>query len=114
MILGLQIIAVFFALVMIYLALLNYKRGELNGMEIFSWLVIWSFAIFVTVFPELLRTFAKTFLVTRVFDLMVIGGFIVVISMVSIAYVKSRKTEKKLDELVRKLSLKERKKSKRS
>lgn len=107
MILGLQIIAVIFALVMVYLALLNYKRGELNGAEIFSWLVIWSFAIFVSVFPELLRTFAKTFLVTRVFDLMVVGGFIVVISMVAAAYVRTRRIEKKLEEFVRRDAIKD-------
>lgn len=102
MILGLQIIAVIFALAMIYLALLNYKRGELNGVEIFSWLIIWTFAIFVSVFPELLRSFAKTFLVTRVFDLMVVGAFIVVISMVAVAYLRTKKMEKKLEDLIRK------------
>lgn len=113
MILGLQIIGVIFALVMIYLALLNYKRGELNGAEIFSWLVIWIFAIFVTIFPELLRTFASTFLVSRVFDLMVVGGFIVVISIVAAAYVRTRRIEKKLEDFIRKDAIKNRAKFKK-
>ena len=107
MIIGLQVIALLFAFSMIYIAVLHYKRGEINGLEISSWLIMWTVAIVVIIFPELLKTFASTFLVTRVFDLMVIGGFILVISMVSSAYVKTKRNEKRLEELVRKLSLKE-------
>lgn len=106
MIIGLQIIALLFAFSMVYFAILHYKRGELNALEISSWLIMWTFAIIVIIFPELLQGFAKTFLVTRVFDLMVIGGFILVISMVGSTYIRTKRNEKKLEELVRKLSLK--------
>ena len=109
MILGLQLTAIIFALVMIYFALLHYKRGELNGLEIFSWVFIWLVTIFVVIFPEILRTFAKTFLVSRVFDLMVVGGFILVISMVTVSYIRTKRTQKKLEDLVRKLALKNKK-----
>ena len=106
MIIGLQIIALLFSFTMIYFAVLNYKRGEINGSEIASWLVIWVGTVVVIIFPELLRSLASTFLVTRVFDLMVIGGFILVITLVGTSYVRTKKNEKKLEELVRKLSLK--------
>ena len=88
MIVGLQVIALLFA---------------------FS-IVMWTVAIIIIIFPELLQNFAKTFLVTRVFDLMVIGGFILTISMIASAYLRTKKYEKKLEELVRKLSLKKNKK----
>lgn len=110
MIIGLQIIALLFAFSMIYFAVLHYKRGELNGMEIASWVIMWAAAIIVVVFPELLREFAKTFLVSRVFDLMVIGGFILVISMVASAYIRTKKLEKKLEDLVRRDALKNKRK----
>ncbi|HUC95029.1 MAG TPA: DUF2304 domain-containing protein [Candidatus Saccharimonadales bacterium] len=106
MIIGLQVISLLFAFSMVYVAVLHFKRGEINGVEITSWLVMWAAAIVIIIFPELLRPFASTFLVTRVFDLMVIGGFILVISMVSIAYLRTRRLEKKLEELVRKEALK--------
>lgn len=106
MIIGLQIIALLFAFTMIYFAVLNYKRNEINAAELLGWLVIWIGVCSVVIFPELLRAFASTFLVTRVFDLMVIGGFVLVISLVSAAYIKSKRNEKKLEDLVRKLSLK--------
>jgi hypothetical protein len=114
MIIGLQIVAILFALCMIYFALLARKRGELSGVEIASWLTLWSFAIVVVVFPELLRTFAKTFLLSRVFDLMTIGGFILVISMATSAYTRTRRTEKKMEDLVRHLALKSKRKRNKS
>lgn len=106
MIIGLQIVALLFAFSMIYFAVLHFKRGEINGTEIASWLIMWTIAIVVIIFPELLQSFAKTFLVTRVFDLMVIGGFVLVISMVAVAYVRTKRLEKKMEELIRKISLK--------
>lgn len=107
MILGLQIIAIIFAFMMIYFALLHRRRGELDKTEIISWVVIWALTIFVVVFPELLRNFAKTLFITRLFDLMVVGGFILVISMVAKTYLSTRKMEKKLEDLVRKEALKD-------
>lgn len=106
MILGLQIVAIIFALIMIYFAYLHYSRGELNGIEILSWIVIWVVTIFIVIFPELLRTFAQTFAISRVFDLMVIGGFILVITVVYKAYVRIKRIEKKLEEYIRTDALK--------
>lgn len=100
MIIGFQIIAILFSLVMIYFALLNYRRGEINGVEMISWFVIWSSTIFVVSFPEILRTFARTFFITRLFDLLVVGGFILVISMTVRVYVVTKKMEKKLNEFI--------------
>ena len=106
MIIGIQLVALLFAFSMIYFAVLSYKKKDLNRAEFFSWLVIWAVAIVIVIFPELLRGFAKAFFVTRVFDLMTIGGFIVVISMASTAYIKTKRNEKKLEDLVRREALK--------
>lgn len=106
MIIGLQIIALLFAFSMIYFAVLNYKRKEISKMEIISWLIVWMGTIIVVIFPELLRTFAKTFLFSRVFDMMVVGAFLLVISISSVAYLRTRKLEKKLEDMVRRDALK--------
>ncbi len=106
MIIGLQIIAILFSFSLIYFAVLHYRRGELDTSELLSWVLIWVATIFVVIFPNLLRDFATQFFITRLFDLMVVAGFIVVISTVYLAYVKVRRMEKKLDEYVRKEALK--------
>lgn len=106
MIVGLQIIGILFSFSMIYFSILAYKRKEISKVEIYSWVSIWVSTIFAVIFPGLLRSFSMTFLVTRVFDLMVVGGFILVISLIGSAYLGTKRNEKKLEELVRKLSLK--------
>lgn len=106
MIIALQIIALIFAFTMVYFAVLHSKRGEISRGEVISWVIIWSLVIVIIIFPELFREFANTFFVTRVFDLMVIGGFIFVISLVSSAYIRTRRMEKKMEDLVRREALK--------
>ena len=106
MIIGLQIVAILFSFSLIYFAVLHYRRGELDIAEVLSWIVIWGSTIFVVIFPNLLREYAQRFFITRLFDLVVVAGFIVVISTVYMAYVKVRRMEKKLDEYVRKEALK--------
>lgn len=110
MIIGLQVTAIIFALIMLYFAYLHYSRGELNRLEIISWMVIWIATIVIVIFPELLQTFAQTFAITRVFDLMVVGGFILVITLAYKAYIKTKRLERKLEEYVRKEALKSLKK----
>jgi len=107
MIIGLQIIALIFAFSMIYFVVLHYKRGEIGKGEVAAWMVMWTVAIVIIIFPEILRRFASTFLVTRVFDLMTIGGFILVISMVTSAYIRTKKLEKKLEDLIRKEAMRD-------
>ena len=40
MIIGVQLIALVFAFSMIYFAVLNYKKKDLNRVEFSSWLII--------------------------------------------------------------------------
>ncbi len=109
MILGLQIIGILFSLIMIYFALLHYKKGQLNGMEISSWIIIWVIVILVVIFPEVVRIYANSFAVSRVLDLLIAGAFVVVFVMVSSAYIRVSTLEKRIEELVRKLAVKEKK-----
>jgi len=111
MIIFLQLIAVSFSLVMIYFAVLHYQRGELEKIEIVSWVTIWLAVILMAIFPDFARKFSDEVLLTRLFDLMVVGGFVLVISMTARSYLKTKKMEKKLEEYVRKEALKNVKKS---
>lgn len=113
MILGLQIIALIFSLIMIYFAYLHYRRGEINGIEILFWMMCWLAAIFIVIFPEIFRTFARTVSVSRAYDLAVLGGFILVIPLIYFSYVRSKRVERKLEELIRGNALKNLKDEKR-
>lgn len=109
MIAGLQITGILFSLFMIYFALLHYKKGQLNGMEISSWIAIWVGVILIVIFPEVIRVYAASFAISRVLDLLIGGAFVVLFVMVSSAYIRVNKLEKRIEDLVRKLALKEKK-----
>ncbi len=109
MILGLQITGVLFALMMVYFAILHFKKGHLNAIEIASWIIIWVLVIFIVLFPEIVRIYAASFAISRVLDLLIAGAFIVVFVMVTGAYIRVNQLEKRIDDLVRKLALKEKK-----
>lgn len=105
MILGLQIIALVFALIMIYFAYLHYRRGDINGFEILFWLIAWIGAIFITLFPDIFRMFANTIAISRPLDLAILGGFILIIPLIYSAYIRSKRLEKKMEEFIRKEAL---------
>lgn len=109
MILGLQISGILFALFMIYFALLHFKKQHLNAIEIVSWIMIWVLAILVVLFPDIVRVYSMSFAVSRVLDILIAGAFVVIFIMVSRAYVRVSELEKRLEDLVRKLALKEKK-----
>lgn len=100
MIIGLQIIALVFSFMLVYFALINFKRGEISRLELYIWSGIWMIVAFVVVFPEMLRTLSMRFLITRLFDLMVVGGFVLVIIMSAMVYTKVRRMEKKVEKYV--------------
>lgn len=114
MIIGLQVVAIIFALIMVYFAYLHFMRGELGKKEMIAWSIIWIITIGITIFPDLLRGFAQTISISRVFDLMVVGGFILVIFLSYKAYVNTKQLEHKIDEFIRKESLKDLQNGKKS
>lgn len=105
MILGIQVIALIFALMMIYFAYLHYRRGEINGIEILFWLICWSGAIAIILFPEAFKMLSETIAISRAFDLAILGGFILIIPLVYLSYVRTNKLEKKLEEYMRQETL---------
>lgn len=113
MIVVLQFIAIIFALSMIYFALLHYRRGELVGLEMFVWLLLWIAAIIIVVFPDILRTFARTFLFARLFDLVIVGGLLLAVIIASRAYIATKRMEKKIEDYVRRDTLKDLKSKKK-
>ena len=107
MIILVQIIGVIFSLIMMYFAVLHYQRGEISNSEIWSWSIIWIAVLLAAVFPDLFGQFSRQVLVTRLFDLMVIGGFVLVITVSISSYLRAKKVERKFENFIRSESLKE-------
>lgn len=112
-ILGVQIIAVLFAIFMLYVAFLHWKRKDINGGEILFWGTIWLGFIIVTLFPKILESISQFFFFTRILDLLMLVAFMILAFIGFQNYIANRKMEKKIGELVREETLKNDKKKKR-
>lgn len=106
-ILGVQIIAVLFAIFMIYVAFLHWKRKDINGGEIFFWTLLWFGFIIITLFPNILQNLTKLLFFTRVMDFLMVIAFMILAFLGFQNHISNRRMEKKIEELVRKEATKD-------
>ncbi|MBW2977999.1 DUF2304 domain-containing protein [Candidatus Woesearchaeota archaeon] len=110
MLLGIQILGVLFALFMFYLTFLSQKRKEFTAKEYIFWVLLWICFIIITLFPNILAPFAETLNLQRTMDLIIMLGFVFVIGMIFVNYILLKKTQRRVEELVRRIAYKELKK----
>lgn len=106
MILGIQLLGVLFALFMIYINFLHYKRKEFTVKEYFFWIITWVVFMIVSVFPGILNPIVESLNLARTMDLLIISGFLFLIAAIFYTYTVVRRTQKKLEDLVRNIAMK--------
>ena len=110
MIIGIQIVGVLFGLFMIYLTFLHQKRKEFSAKEYFFWIFSWTIFIIIAIFPNALAPFVKGLRLGRIMDLLTIFGFLFVIAILFYNYLTLKKTNKKVENIVRKIAFDKNKK----
>lgn len=104
---GIQIVAILFALWMMYFTHLHYRRHEFSRVESILWQVLWVGLVVVVVFPRSVRFILATFSISRTFDLVVIVGIVILFSVTFRNYVLLKRMEHKIEELVSHEALKQ-------
>lgn len=102
---GIQIVAIIFALWMIYFSFLHYRRKEFTLKELILWMILWIGLIVIVIFPGSVNFILKTFSITRTFDLVVIVAIVVITGITFRNYIIIRRLEKRIEDFVRKESL---------
>lgn len=105
MLIGVQILALIFALFMMYWAFLYYKKKELTLAENLFWQFVWLIFIFLTLFPKSLNFIITTFNITRVMDLAMIIAFMILTVLGFSNYIRQKEVEKKIERLVKEIAL---------
>lgn len=100
-----QVAATLFALFMLYWVRTNQKRQFLTVLESSFWYACWSLFIIISIFPQLLLGIVHTIRFTRVFDLLTVIAFMLLIMIIFSVYIKNKQLEKKLETLVRKFAI---------
>lgn len=104
MVLGIQIFGMFFALFMLYINFLHYKRKEFTIREYIFWLLLWLIFIIIVIFPNVLDPIVVKFNFARTLDLLIVVSFIFLIGSNFYIYTIVRRNQKKLENIVRKIA----------
>lgn len=106
MISGIQILALFAALILSYFSYLQYKRKEFTFREYLGWQLVWICFGAVTLFPEWFRVISARFGAISTLDFFTVLGFIVVLSISFYTYINVDRLRKRLEKAIRELALK--------
>ena len=104
---GIQFVAIIFALWMIYFSYLHFRRGEFSKKEFILWEILWLGLVFVVIYPGSVNFILKTFHIVRTFDFVVVVGIVVLFGVTFRNYVLLKRLEKKIENIVRADSLKD-------
>lgn len=100
-----QVIAVLFALFMMYVVRIQFKKKTMNLLETSFWYTTWILFMIVAVFPFLLEGIVGVLKFSRVFDLLVVLAFMFLTFIIITSYFAQKENNKKVTELVRQLAL---------
>lgn len=102
---GIQIVAVLFALIMLYLSYLHFKRNEFKKTEFIFWTILWLGLILITLVPTSVNFIVNTFSFSRAFDFVVVVGIVVVFGVTFRNYIIVKRLQKKIEDYTREQSL---------
>lgn len=102
---GLQLVAIIFALWMIYFSYLHYRRREFNRIEFVLWQVLWLGLLIVVIVPRSVNFILQAFSITRTFDLVVVVGVVILFGISFRNYVIIKRIRKQLEDVVRQKAL---------
>jgi hypothetical protein len=107
MLFGVQIIGLLFGLVMIYLTFLYYKRANYDKRGLIFWFLVWLGFIFLAMFPTTVYGIMGILKIERTADFFYIAGFLLFSVVLFHIYNVTKKNQKQLEMLVRRIAYKE-------
>jgi len=107
MIQGIQILGIFFALIMLYLTFYNFKRKTLSKQSYALWTVVWVLTVLIALFPQTLYGVMEDLSIQRTVDFIALIGFAFFAVLIFYLHSKVNKMQEKLERLVRNMAMKE-------
>lgn len=96
-----QVIAVIFALFMIYVVRVKSRKYHLCASEVVVWYILWVGFAFLALFPNTLLGFAHLIKFARVFDLLIVIAFMALTMITTFLYFKVKEFDQKIEQLTR-------------
>lgn len=102
-----QFIGALFGMFMIYVTFIKFKRKELLKTEFLLWFIGWVIFIMLALMPSILDPVINTFNFYRRLDFFVVVGFFALLALSFYNYSIVKRTQKRVELLVRKMAIKE-------
>jgi len=109
--LGIQVISISFALFMLYITFLQFKRNNLNGKEFGFWVSVWLIFIFFALVPKVFTPLLARIFIARAMDIIMIGAFMILAYLGFQNHIGVKGLQKQIQGLVRKEAIKKTKQS---
>jgi hypothetical protein len=107
MLFGVQILILLFGLVMIYFTFLYYKRANYEKTGLIVWFLIWLGFIFIGLFPQTIYGVMQLLAIERTADFFYAGGMLFFSVLLFYIYNITKKNQKQVETLVRKIAIKD-------
>lgn len=107
MIQGIQLLGIFFGLIMIYLTFYNYKRKGLTKQSLTLWIVVWVGIISVAILPQTLYGVMQELSIERTVDFIALIGFAFFAVLIFYLHSKINRMQEKMERLVRNMAIDE-------
>lgn len=108
-----QIVLIIFLLFPISRVFLRFKEGQLTPPFFVFWLTVWTTALVVLIFPSLTTKIARTVGINRGIDVVIYLSIALLFYLVFRIYVSLENMRKEISEIVRMISLKNVKRSRK-
>lgn len=96
-----QMVALLFALFMIYVVSIHRKKKTLSFTETSFWCTTWVVFAIISLFPDLLLGITTALHFSRVFDLLVVIALMVLTIIIFVNYFAQKEGKRKLESIVR-------------
>ena len=100
-----QLLGTIFGVAMLYITFIKFKRKEINKMEWLIWSSGWILIVFLAIIPSILDPIIRPLNFHRKLDFFVVIGFFVLLALGFYNYSNTKKTQRRMEILVRKIAL---------
>ena len=106
----LQTLGMMYIALMLYLTFLYYKKNNFSARSFSFWVVVWAFGAILLLFPQSASDLTEKLTVARVIDFYLILGLMFFSIICFINFATVRRTEQKVEDLVRQIALQKKRK----
>ena len=100
-----QFLGTLFGIFMIYFTFLKFKRRELTKSEFLIWFIGWVIFIIIATIPTVLDPVVDKFNFYRRLDFFIVIGFFTLLGLCFYNYSIVKKSQKKIEGVVRKIAI---------